>query len=760
MEKLKIRDKIIMIFICLLPFIDLITSICTWHKIDFSLGLILKGIFFIYALGYLLKNYSSKKIFLPLVFYGLIYLTYLFRYQQNNLLAELINIIKIFYLPVLILFFSTYENKNLTKKTLFTLFITYALLYLIPFFLGIGHNANEIAENRELYLSYFYIGNELANVFIMLLPIAVTYLLECHNYILKIFIGFIIVMLLILMGTKAFYLSFIIILSYFIMKRHKQIGTFVKKNYLKTLVTVMVFLIAIVVYIPHLDFTKSLKNTLDYYEVDSLKEVLTWENVDNVLLNSRLTYLKNINTAYHQGTSLEKLMGLGKSQIASLKEIEMDIFDIFYSIGIIGTLFYLTFFIYVLKKSPIKKEYRFSFILLIIISCFTGHVLISPFTSTILAILFIASKNKQNLAKDILLVSNMYPSQKYPHYGIFVQSTYEQLINANYNIDLVTMSKTDNILIRLGKYIKFGLVSFFKVIFNNYNYIYVHFISHSTIGVFLPYLTSKNTQLVLNVHGNDVIPDTQEDEKNIKRSKIFLKKADKVVVPSAYFATELVKRYQLEKNKITIYPSSGIDFTKFYKMPKTKALKQAKLNSKYKYFGYVSRIEKNKGYDVLIEAINELKKQKKLSNIKFLIVGSGREEEQLNNLITKYKLNKYIIRQPLVNQEELNYIYNSLEALIYPTRRESESLGLTGLEAMACETLVIGSNKYGPSSYLNNTNSLIFNPESKDELVSKILEVLKMKSQDKKAILAQAYAKSQEYSQENTQKILLKIFEK
>ena len=29
--------------------------------------------------------------------------------------------------------------------------------------------------------------------------------------------------------------------------------------------------------------------------------------------------------------------------------------------------------------------------------------------------------------KKILLVSNMYPSKKYPHYGVFVKNIYESL---------------------------------------------------------------------------------------------------------------------------------------------------------------------------------------------------------------------------------------------------------------------------------------------------------------------------------------------
>ena len=58
-------------------------------------------------------------------------------------------------------------------------------------------------------------------------------------------------------------------------------------------------------------------------------------------------------------------------------------------------------------------------------------------------------------------------------------------------------------------------------------------------------------------------------------------------------------------------------------------------------------------------------------------------------------------------QEYLVNIYNSLDIFVFPTYRKSESLGLVGLEAMACETLVIASNNYGPTDYIKDKKTLI-----------------------------------------------------
>ena len=50
-------DKILLILYLLFPFIDFITGYFTWQHFNVSIGLMIKGIFFVCILFYLLKNY-------------------------------------------------------------------------------------------------------------------------------------------------------------------------------------------------------------------------------------------------------------------------------------------------------------------------------------------------------------------------------------------------------------------------------------------------------------------------------------------------------------------------------------------------------------------------------------------------------------------------------------------------------------------------------------------------------------------------------
>ena len=65
------------------------------------------------------------------------------------------------------------------------------------------------------------------------------------------------------------------------------------------------------------------------------------------------------------------------------------------------------------------------------------------------------------LVKKVLLVSNMYPSKKYPHYGVFVKNCEHILQNGGYSVDRVSMSKQDHLILKVLWYVLFYLRRFF-----------------------------------------------------------------------------------------------------------------------------------------------------------------------------------------------------------------------------------------------------------------------------------------------------------
>lgn len=726
MAKLKKLDWIYA-FILSLPILDFLSL---FHPVAYFINIGFKGILVVYALFYLLKNTKHRKIFAFLGIYFLLSICYLFTNQVNPW-VELRNILTIFSFPLLILFFTCYENKKITKRTVTILFLLYSIFYL--------------------FLSLFKIEMSISfiPVFLLLFSITFHYLIESNCYLLKGLYLLVFLLLSLFIRVKTFYFSLLIVLLYTLIVNRKKIIAFCKKNQLKALLTAFVLCLFLIVYMPEMNRSEN-GGIL-------VKEMFSYSNI-NTFLSGRLDNLNQVQNVYKNSEALEKVFGLGIQKLENTGKVESDIFDLFYSIGILGLLFYFVFFIYVLETFHLQKNYKFTFVLLLGLSLL-GNVFVNPYVIPLVALLFLISKNDHGvMKKDILLVSNMYPNDDYPHYGIFVKNTYD-LLKIRHSVDLVVMYKSVGKLNKLLSYIKMCGLSLLKALFNNYDYIYVHFVSHTPAGVFLPAVTSKNTQLVLNVHGNDLVADTDVDKSYLKLTRIFLKEADIVISPSKYFEKVLRKDYRISKEKIVVYPSGGVDVDKFKKINKKTALKNAGLDNKFTYFGYVARIEKDKGYDTYVKAIHEFVKRKEAKDVRFLLVGSGSEEDKLNDLIQKYKLENRIIRKSLVSQEELVNIYNAVLAFVYPTRRKSESLGLTGLEAMACETLVIGSNQFGPSDYLiDNENSLTFNPMNYKELADKMREAFEMKTKERNKLIKNARKKSEAYSSEATKDILLNTF--
>lgn len=365
-----------------------------------------------------------------------------------------------------------------------------------------------------------------------------------------------------------------------------------------------------------------------------------------------------------------------------------------------------------------------------------------------------------NDMKKILLISNMYPSSKYPGYGIFVKKS-EEILSNKYKIVKSVMYKSDNMIKKIISYLIFYTKTILKGMFVNYNYIYGHYISHIALPILFIHFFRPRKKIILNVHGNDIVPENRKDEKMKKWSKRVIKIADKIISPSKYFKNVLVNEYKVEPEKIIIFPSAGIDNKIFKKINKNYSLKKCRLNSKYRYIGYVSRIDTNKGWDIFIEAARMIKKIYNFDNVKFLMIGYGNEIEKLHSLIAKYDLKKDVIYLDNVPHNDLVYYYNCMELFVFPTYRKSESLGLVGLEAMACEVPVIASDKYGPTSYINDQkNGFLFKTNNSKSLTNSIINVLGLTQSEIEKIKKNALQTAESYYTINISDILTDIFEK
>ncbi|MBT0607159.1 glycosyltransferase family 4 protein [Aequorivita echinoideorum] len=300
----------------------------------------------------------------------------------------------------------------------------------------------------------------------------------------------------------------------------------------------------------------------------------------------------------------------------------------------------------------------------------------------------------------------------------------------------VINGKRSNKVRKLISYSKYYLSISKNYLIKEFDLLYVHFLSHNApILTLLLFFFGKKKPLVVNVHGDDIIK--SKGKKIDKLNKFVLKKTDLIVVPSSYFQNIMLSNYPfLNAQKIFTSPSGGIDGNKFYNIPRPE--------NTVPIFGMISRIDAGKGWDDFLKALHILKL--KGINFKAIIAGQGLEENKMQQLIADLDLTDNVNFLGLVKQDQLVNLYNQMDIMVFPTRREAESLGLVGLEAMSCKTPVIGSNIAGLKTYIDNTkNGLLFEPGNTQELAKSIEKYLNFSKEEKNELREAAFKTAQKY---------------
>lgn len=400
MNKKKFFDNFILLFILIQPFIDALTCIQIKSNFQFlSISVILRGLAFLVILIYLvLKKDKRKSIFFFLV-YILLSIIYTILLTNNNINTEITNLFQIFYLPFFIIFFSNYNNEKINNDLVLKLYFIYLNLIIIPYFLGIGYSVSEFYKEKIGYLGLFYGGNEISAILICLLPISLKTLKD-KNQIIKIIFIIELFMCTYLIGTKTLMLGVLIVFMYFFilyLKNNFNKFSKLKKIFMITIPSILLILLVII-----LPFTPMFKNIITaakFFKVDS-NNLFSMYGLNKIVFSGRLGFLEKINDIFINSSILSIFMGIGKTTLLSVKLIEIDILDIFYSIGIIGFVIWLLYMIKGMKSVKFNGIYKFTFILLIIISIFAGHILTSTNVSIYLALMIILNKNKKEEANE------------------------------------------------------------------------------------------------------------------------------------------------------------------------------------------------------------------------------------------------------------------------------------------------------------------------------------------------------------------------
>ena len=364
----KIIEKVLLIFLLIQPFLDVVAT--TNYSI---LNIIVRGLFLLLIVIYLLFNKKNIAILISTLVSGLI-LFGINIYFNLGIVTSISNVMKLYYLPITILFFVNIKNSIDNKIITYVLFI-YLILFLSSYIFGFGYNNYKLSDGKQGFRGIFNSINEISAIIIGLLPLALNYLKNKSNYIISIMLIVFTFLVALLTGTKVLMIGLFIIIIFIYIK--SAIKVFKNMSTIKKIISIIVISIIILGGIYLLTYTRFYKNMIVQQKFFKSYNILSINFINKVLFNNRLTFLKDNFLFYKSQKLINIIFGIGYSN-QSIKLVEIDIFDILFRFGIFGLISFIVPIIYIVKKIKLDKISLFSIILLILISLTSGHVLLSP----------------------------------------------------------------------------------------------------------------------------------------------------------------------------------------------------------------------------------------------------------------------------------------------------------------------------------------------------------------------------------------------
>jgi len=262
-----------------------------------------------------------------------------------------------------------------------------------------------------------------------------------------------------------------------------------------------------------------------------------------------------------------------------------------------------------------------------------------------------------------------------------------------------------------------------KKIIKDFDVVHIH--EHRTmLAIIVSYYSRKyGVPYVLQPHGS-ILPIIQKQQSKQIFDVFFgnqiLNGASKIIALNKIEAEQITKM-GIDKSKIEIIPN-GIDISEYSNLSKKGEFKKKYLiGDATKIILYLGRTDKIKGIDLLIDAFSSLLED--LDNIMLVIVGPI--SNNLPLLVKQVEdLNiddKVVFTGPLYGKDKLE-VYQDADIYVLPSRYET--FPITVLEACACGTPVIITNKCGIADIVDGRLGDVVEFD-KNELKNKLLEFFK-----------------------------------
>lgn len=224
-----------------------------------------------------------------------------------------------------------------------------------------------------------------------------------------------------------------------------------------------------------------------------------------------------------------------------------------------------------------------------------------------------------------------------------------------------------------------------------------------------------NLKLVMYLHGaaENILPKGRKAWIYKLFIKQYEKKTDEVIAISNYVKRSCMTSFGIKEEKITVV-YNGVDYKRFsayYSIPKRDTMNLI----------YVGRLIPEKGINVLIDAVDLIKKDVK---VKVVIVGDGPMKSELEEKIKKMDMLNQI--KFLGIRMDIPELLGDADYFIHPVMC-NEGFGITLIEAMSVGVPCVAFNKGAiPEIILDNKNGFIVEEATAEALAERLTECYKI----------------------------------
>jgi glycosyltransferase involved in cell wall biosynthesis len=207
----------------------------------------------------------------------------------------------------------------------------------------------------------------------------------------------------------------------------------------------------------------------------------------------------------------------------------------------------------------------------------------------------------------------------------------------------------------------------------------------------------------------------------LKSKLLFLRAADGFISESQSELKIMVNEYGYAPEK-TLYFLNPVDLENFTEISKKGCAEYLQLDQGKKYILYVGRLIIEKGVHHLISVLPKVIEE--TPNVELIIIGDGKYKPNLMDLAQKLQVENHMRMLGAIDNRKLKYYYNLCDCLVAPSVGFEGTLGVLA-EAIACNTICIGSRIGGIPDLLEDHVGILVLPGDEDGLFEAITTVLR-----------------------------------